>query len=466
MLDSILNSLSLVITTFGSMIVIPIILFIISLAFGIKLSKAFQTALFAGIGLTGYSFLIGAYMPVVTPVIENMVRESGINLPVVDLGWQMSAIVAYSTRAGMIYLALGIIVPLVMFITGWTNVFQPSGLWDLYNIIVWGSLIYVVTNDMFLSIALMFVIQLWASTFFEIEAKRWSTYYKYPNCTKVQQHGADPIPFAILSNWILNKLGAYKIRWKPDDLKQRLGFIGDPIVLGFFLGFAIGVLGNLSRLGTLEGWGQIALVAIATSAVMAIFPRVAAIFAQAFTYLSAASRKFAKDKGREEIYIGVDDASGYGEAATLMSGIILIPLLLLLAVILPGNKVLPLVDLVSIPFTIESFVAMSNGNVFKTVVSAFLWYIPGLIVATLAAPLFTDVYNSVATQASTTGVTSLIIMNKPIWGGMTQAVMNWGWIAVVILFGIYLVGTLIYKKNKVKVTDWIEKQAALDVIED
>lgn len=464
MLENILNGLSTVINTFGSMIVIPIILFVISLAFGVKLNKAFQSALFAGIGLTGYSFLIGAYMPIMTPVIENMIKESGVNLPVVDLGWQMSAIVAYSTKAGMIYLALGIVVPLIMFLTGWTNVFQPSGLWDLYNIIVWGSLVYVVTNDMFLSIALMLVIQLWASTFFEMEAKRWSTYYKYPNCTKVQQHGADPIPFAIISNYVLNKLGAYKIRWKPDDLKDRLGFMGDPIVLGFLLGFAIGILGNLTRLGTLAGWGQILLVAMATAAVMAIFPRVAAIFAQAFTYLSAASRSFAKDKGREEIYIGVDDASGYGEAATLMSGIILIPLLLLMALILPGNKVLPLVDLVSIPFTIESFVAMSNGNVFKTVVSAFLWYIPGFIVMTLSAPLFTSVYNSVATEASTTGVTSLIIMNKPIWGGMTQAVLNWGWIAVAVLLLVYLVGTLIYKKHKIKVTNWLEEQAALDVI--
>jgi len=52
-LDSVLQGLSQIVATFGSMIVIPIILFLISLAFGIKANKAIQTALYAGIGLTG-----------------------------------------------------------------------------------------------------------------------------------------------------------------------------------------------------------------------------------------------------------------------------------------------------------------------------------------------------------------------------------------------------------------------------
>jgi PTS system galactitol-specific IIC component len=467
MFDTILNGLSMVVNTFGSMIVIPIILFFISLAFGIKANKAVQTALFAGIGLTGYSFLIGAYLPIVAPVIENMVKEAGVNLPIMDMGWQVTAIVAYSTKAGMIYLALGLVFQLVLFLTGWTNVFQPSGMWDLYSYALWGSLIFLITNNMALAVAFMLVLNLWSTTFYEVLAKRWSKYYKYPNCTIVQLHNVDPVPFAIFSNWILNKLGAYKIRWKPDDLRDRLGFLGDPIALGFILGFILGFLGNINRLGELAAWGQIMLVAMGTAAVMAIFPRVAAIFAQAFTHLAAASRKFAVDKGREEIYIGVDDASGYGEAATLITGIVLIPIVLLIAAILPGNRVLPLVDLVAIPFIIQSFIAFSNGNIFKSILSAAIWFVGGLLIATATSPIFSNVYNSVATNATAgTLVTSFAIMNKPFWGGFTLFVLNNGWLAVGVLFVIYVVMTLWYKKNKVQVTDWLEKQAELDVVEE
>jgi PTS system galactitol-specific IIC component len=320
---------------------------------------------------------------------------------------------------------------------------------------------------MALAVAFMLVLNLWSTTFYEVLAKRWSKYYKYPNCTIVQLHNVDPVPFAIFSNWILNKLGAYKIRWKPDDLRDRLGFLGDPIALGFILGFILGFLGNINRLGELAAWGQIMLVAMGTAAVMAIFPRVAAIFAQAFTHLAAASRKFAVDKGREEIYIGVDDASGYGEAATLITGIVLIPIVLLIAAILPGNRVLPLVDLVAIPFIIQSFIAFSNGNIFKSILSAAIWFVGGLLIATATSPIFSNVYNSVATNATAgTLVTSFAIMNKPFWGGFTLFVLNNGWLAVGVLFVIYVVMTLWYKKNKVQVTDWLEKQAELDVVEE
>ena len=97
--------------------------------------------------------------------------------------------------------------------------------------------------------------------------------------------------------------------------------------MGVMVGLVLGILGNLTNLGTMAGWGSIASVAIGTAATMAIFPRVAAIFAQAFTYLASASRTFSKDKNREEIYIGVDDASGYGETSTLLAGTLFIPYL-------------------------------------------------------------------------------------------------------------------------------------------
>jgi PTS system galactitol-specific IIC component len=336
-------------------------------------------------------------------------------------------------------------------------------MWDLYSYALWGSLVYIVTGDMVLSIAFMLVLNLWATTLYEVFAKRWSKYYKYPNCTIVQLHNMDAVPFALFNNWLLNKFGAYKIRWKPDDLRERLGFLGDPTTMGFILGLALGVLGNIKALGTLAAWGQILTVAMGTAAVMAIFPRVAAIFAQAFTHLSAASRKFAVDKGREEIYVGVDDASGYGEAATLITGIVLIPITILLAAILPGNRVLPLVDLVAIPFTVQAFISFSNGNIFKSLVGGTIWMAAGLWIATATSPIFTEVYNSVTSEPAGSLVTSLVIMNKPLWGGATLLTMNNGWLVVALMFVIYLVTTLWYKKNKVKVTDWIEEQAALDL---
>jgi Phosphotransferase system, galactitol-specific IIC component len=123
-----------------------------------------------------------------------------------------------------------------------------------------------------------------------------------------------------------------------------------------------------------------------------------------------------------------------------------------------------LVDLVAIPFAIQSFIAFSNGNIFKSIISSAIWFAGGILIATATSPIFSEVYNSVAANATPGSlVTSFIIMNKPFWGGFTMFTMNKGWLAVAVLFVIYVVMTLWYKKNKVTVTEWLEKQAELDV---
>ncbi len=34
-------------------------------------------------------------------------------------------------------------------------------------------------------------------------------------------------------DWILTKLGANKVRWNPETLQDKLGFLGEPTSLGF-----------------------------------------------------------------------------------------------------------------------------------------------------------------------------------------------------------------------------------------
>ena len=50
----------------------------------VKPKKAFMSALSAGVGLQGFNLLINAYSPIVTPIINKMVEESGVNLPITD----------------------------------------------------------------------------------------------------------------------------------------------------------------------------------------------------------------------------------------------------------------------------------------------------------------------------------------------------------------------------------------------
>ncbi|MFR8410501.1 MAG: PTS transporter subunit IIC [Butyricicoccus sp.] len=65
---------------------------------------------------------------------------------------------------------------------------------------------------------------------------------------------------------------------------------------------------------------------------------------------------------------------GYGEPNTLVTGILLIPIMLVVAFILPGNTILPMADLCALPYMVEVFVCVSNGNIAKSVVSGAIWF--------------------------------------------------------------------------------------------
>lgn len=212
-------------------------------------------------------------------------------------------------------------------------------------------MVYISTKNMILAISLMCLLNMYSLLLSEMLAPRWSNYYHYPNCTIIAMHNIEPGIFAMLVDPLWNMIGLDKVRLNPQGLQKKLGFLGESISLGLFLGLLLGILGNLNHLTQLSAWGQITEVAIATSAVMAIFPKVAGIFSQAFNSISQAASKNVRGKNEGRVwFLGVNDATGYGEPATLISGILLIPIMVFIAMILPGNQTLPVVDLLAIPY--------------------------------------------------------------------------------------------------------------------
>ncbi|RAL21381.1 PTS galactitol transporter subunit IIC [Thermoflavimicrobium daqui] len=458
-----LEKLKMVFDTFGASIFVPLVILIVALSLKVPLKKAIYSSLYAGIGLQGFTLLLNAFIPIISPVVQDMVKSTGIQLPVFDIGWQATSIVAYSTKVGMIFLVLGTVLQIFLFVIKWTNVFQPGDLWNNYSYMVWGSMMYLITENMLLAIGCMIVLNLFSLLFSEMIAKRWSTYFNYPNCTIVQLHHVGTAPFGIGMNWILNKLGADQINLSPTELQRRLGFLGEPIVLGLLLGIFLGILGNFDQLGKLSSWGEITIIGISTSAVMAIFPKVAGIFSQAFLPLTEAAKKKAKKPGSKsrEWYLGVNDAMGYGETATLISGIILIPIMVLLALVLPGNKVLPLVDLIALPYMVQGIVAIMNGNIFKVLISGVIWFSMGLYVATYTAPMFTEVATSVGVKIPSAAllVTSFGILTKPIASLIFLAFLSKSWLLIGLVIVIYLISFYLFRKNKDAFYQYLENSA-------
>ena len=210
---------------------------------------------------------------------------------------------------------------------------------------------------------------------------------------------------AIFMNWLLGLVGFNKIKINAASIQKKFGIFGEPMFIGLIVGLIIGVIGNFSALGQLASWGSVTSVAISTAAVMAVFPKVGGIFASAFTSLTDAYKsKAAKSGEGREWYLSVNDAAGYGEPNTLVTGTLLIPIILGLSFVLPGNSMLPMADLVALPYMVEVFVCVSHGNIAKSLVTGAIWFSLGLVVCSGLAPTFTEIAVEAGFQLPQVGV--------------------------------------------------------------
>ncbi|NLH00301.1 MAG: PTS galactitol transporter subunit IIC [Clostridiales bacterium] len=465
-MGSFFQSLSNVFSTLGAPVFVPLILFIIALFLGVKPKSAFNSALLCAVGLTGFNLVINSYGGIIAPVVTRMVESSGVNLPVLDTGWQSTSVIAYSTTVGLVFIGIAIVLQIVLFLVKWTNVFMASDLWNNYSFMVWGSMLYLLTKSMWLALAVMVMQLLYILLFSEVAAKRWSTHYQYPSCCMTAPHHLEGVPFAILMNWLLGKIGFNKIKLDAETIQKRFGLLGEPMFIGLVIGALIGIIAYFNALGALESWGKITASAVSTAAVMAVFPKVGGIFASAFSSLTDAYKAKAIESGKNrEWYLSVNDAAGYGEPNTLVTGILLIPIMLLLAFILPGNKVLPMLDLVALPYMVEIFVCISHGNIAKSLITGAIWFSLGLIIASQLAPTFTDVAvqaGFVLPENATMYVISFGIMCHPLMAGLFYAFYSQNPIIIGAVVILYFVLYFLFKKHKEAIVNWLETYGVED----
>ena len=171
-----------------------------------------------------------------------------------------------------------------------------------------------------------------------------------------------------------------------------------------------------------------------------------------------AKTKYGKDR---EFIVAVNDALGYGEAATLTTGLLVIPFALLVAFVLPGNLVIPLMVLHSLPYMVEVPVSLSNGNIVKAWLMAIIVFSAKTLMASYWAATFTQVAAEVGFEAATQAVaggTFIIgyIMSNCTAGLITMAFLTMNPVIIALTVAVYVVFFVLFKKNKVRFQDYLE----------
>ena len=454
---------------FGASIVVPVMIFIVSLFLKVSPKRAFFSALRAGVGLTGFGWVISAFTPLVTKYIQQMVDTAGLNLPIVDIGWQTGSLTAFSSSIGLSFFVFGLLIELLLFLFGITRVFVPSNLWNNFGYMIWGTMAYAATGNFILSFAFMVFVLLYSLIMSEVVAERWSEYYRVKNATINSIHNIETLIPALVLDPLWNLIGINKVKLNPESLKTKLGIFGEPMTLGFLLGMIIGILGSLKNLASLEAWGGILGFAMSLAAVMTIFPLITGVFASAFGPLAEAVEKNKKKESEEEDgladkkrwFIAVDDGVGFGEPATIIAGLILVPIMVLISLILPGNRALPVVDLIAIPFMIEAMIAVSKGNILKAILNGIVWFSLGLYAASALGPIYTE---AVQQYGSVLPAGVVLIMSFNLLAHPLTALVFFAWISgnplwIGVTIAVYLVSLFFLRTKRESIYAYLRKMA-------
>ena len=109
-----LDAIQSVFNAFGAIVFVPVILFIVAKCMGVQTKKAVDCAILSAVGLEGFTLIINSYSGIISPIIEQMVETTGVSLQIVDIGWQATSVVAYSTTIGIIFFAIAVILQLAL----------------------------------------------------------------------------------------------------------------------------------------------------------------------------------------------------------------------------------------------------------------------------------------------------------------------------------------------------------------
>lgn len=376
----------------GAAVMMPVIFTILGLSIGIKFGEAFKSGLKVGVGFVGLSIVTALLTSALGPALNSVVELYDLQLKVFDMGWPAAAAVAYNTAVGAFIIPVCLGVNILMLLTKTTRTVNID-LWNYWHFAFIGAVIYFASDSLawgFFGAIVCYIITLILA---DITAKKFQNFYKDMDGISIPQpFCAGFVPFAWAINKGLDKIpGMNRVEIDAEGMKKKFGLLGEPLFLGVIVGVVIGCL-------TCSSWGMLVEkipyilgIGIKMGAVMELIPRVTVLFIEGLKPLSDATRSLIarKFKGADGLNIGMSPALVIGHPTTLVVSLLLIPVTLALAVILPGNQFLPLASLAGMFYVFPLVLPFTKGNVLKTFIVGLVSLTAGLYMVTNLAPAFT-----------------------------------------------------------------------------
>lgn len=360
----------------GPSIMLPIIMLIFGLLLRQGFSKSFRSALTIGIGFIGVNLVIGLLTQALGPATKAMVESLGLNLDILDVGWPIGAAISFGTPVAPLMIPLVLILNVILLSTNFTKTLNID-IWNFWHLIFAASITYYTYNNMWLALLVGLIVSMITLKLADWTAPAVEHHFGLKGVTLPHAETVNFAPLMYASNRILDKVpGINKIHLDSETLTKRFGVFGEPIFMGVVLGFLIGILGGYDLKGILT-------LGVQMSAVLIIMPKMVALLMEGLIPISEGARDLINRKyPGKNVYIGLDAALVIGNSSNMAVALLMVPITILLAVILPYNGMLPFADLSVLPFTVIWAVAAARGNIIRGLINAIFTVFIVLFIAT------------------------------------------------------------------------------------
>ncbi|MBQ6192800.1 MAG: PTS sugar transporter subunit IIC [Bacteroidaceae bacterium] len=373
------------IISLGASVMMPILFTIIGLCIGLKFGKSLKSGLYVGVGFVGLGIVTALLTNNFGGPLSEISQIYGLQLGVFDMGWPAAAAVAYNTAVGALIIPICLGVNFLMLITKTTRTVNID-LWNYWHFAFIGAVAYFVMGES-LAWGYFAAIVCYINTLVmaDLTANRFQSYYEGMEGISIPQPFCQSFTaFAIGINWLLDKIpGFSKLDIDAEGLKKKFGVLGEPLVLGVIVGAMIGALAQLDI-------KKILFLGVTMGAVMELIPRITRLFIDGLMPISEKTQEVVKRKfNGKKVFIGMSPALVIGHPTTLVVSLLLIPVTLGMAVVLPGNEFLPLASLAGMFYVFVMVLPYTKGNVIKTFIIGLVALSVGLYFVTDMAPAFT-----------------------------------------------------------------------------
>ncbi|TAH12984.1 MAG: PTS galactitol transporter subunit IIC [Curvibacter sp.] len=392
-----MNTLQTLITAFFSFkayVMLPILMLLIALAARVPVRQAVLSTVALAAGFAGVFIAFNFFVANISPAVQQLSQARGLHFPVLDVGWLPLAAITWASPLAAISIPVVLALNIAMLALGWTRAIYID-IWNYWHFALMGALAMTVSGQWWVGMAATLALAVYCFKMTEWNAPdvERETGLKGIAVSPVSVNGL--LPYFVSVDWLLDRVPGLR-RWTYNPQKELdaahagqsnvfLTFAGEPMMIGLLMGLALAIAAGYGLKETLE-------LGVHIAAVMFILPKSAGLIGEAMIPITSALRAQVERRfpSRGQLVVAMDTGFLLHHKSVVITGLLLMALAIVIALVLPGNTVLPLGDLSNLISVMSLSVLVFRGNVVRAVLAGVPVVITFLLVSSHMAPLYTE----------------------------------------------------------------------------